>query len=490
MNLLPVLERLHLVKASLPRGIQVEPPITAATTMGRPSWSQSPLTDFNPWFKIPQHQNLRLYEQLVETVPLINAALERLVQLVGCPNIETEDEAGKEDWQEWWDGLRVNRVQRGGENWFSCHCIDHLVYGRAHAEIILAASGRDIFGLQELHTRTIELRPKRPYGVDLVQNIGLGGPIVLNSDLMLSTYHDVRNDSPQGNSLLYGLVFVCEIYARMLTSLKNTWERYGVPSYHANYEPPTGPNSGYSDPTGIKGNTIAGQIAAQLEAVAASRAEGGTRDLVTVGKVMVDILGAAGAELDIVDPGRHILEQIVAKTGLPPMVLALQWQAGERIGQVQLGLLGELIDHIRDHMEASLRYLFTLRQAIVGRPFEFDLSWEAPTLMDAAEQAKADLSAAQARGAELKYHERLWTLGIESAEDVARAFREELEDKTDAEVHAALPRLLATPPVPPAEPFGGGGTGNGQEQPSERPVSGVRGLDSLYSAKAFGNGKH
>jgi hypothetical protein len=50
-------------------------------------------------------------------------------------------------------------------------------------------------------------------------------------------------------------------------------------------------------------------------------------------------------------PFRSICEQVVAKTGLPPMMLGLQWQAGERIGADQAKLLSARIDAIRQALE-------------------------------------------------------------------------------------------------------------------------------------------
>ncbi|HEY9013937.1 MAG TPA: hypothetical protein VIM84_02600, partial [Gemmatimonadales bacterium] len=186
--------------AALPeRGIE---PITQP--MGRPSWQLTELGFVNPFATIPQHQRLDLYEQLVELVPIINAALARIVQLVGCPKPVSEtNPTAAEELLEWWEGVKVNRIQTGGGNWFAGWCFDHLMYGRAHAEIILTGRKTDIYALQELHTRTIDLRPRATgYGVDIVQSGRVTGiPQLLNPQLILTAVHDVRQDSPQGNSL-------------------------------------------------------------------------------------------------------------------------------------------------------------------------------------------------------------------------------------------------------------------------------------------------
>src|SRR5437762_2340437 len=145
-------------------------PIAIATPTGRTSWQLNQASLSNPFLFVPQHQNLHLYEQLVETIPVINAALSRIVQFVGCPKIESEDAEAQADLEQWWDGVSVNRIQVGGENLFATWVMDSLVYGRAHAEIILRADRSDIFALQELHPRTIFLRPQKDaYGLDIVQ---------------------------------------------------------------------------------------------------------------------------------------------------------------------------------------------------------------------------------------------------------------------------------------------------------------------------------
>lgn len=464
--------------------------VAIATPVGRPSWQLAQASLANPWTRVPQHQNLHLYEQLVETIPLLNAALERIVQLVGCPKIEADDEDQANDLLAWWQNLSVNRIMTGGRNWFSGWLMDALTYGRSHAEIILRADRTDIYALQELHSRTIDLRPLPDgYGIEIVQLNRGGGPVVLPRELILTAVHDVRNDSPQGNSLLYGLLFAGEIYEKLLFSLKETWTRFGTPTYHVAWTPP----EGFNDPTGAKGAVVAQGFSAALTDALKSRANGDVRDFITVGDTTVSIIGANGETLDIQIPGRHLLEQIVAKTGLPPMLLGLQWQAGERIGAVQAGLVSEMIDEIRGHLEAPIRYLFRLRQALVGRPFDFQLCWEAPSLMDAIETAQAEAQQAMADLNRLKLHERLWTLGIEANIEVAREFKPELEGKDDAEVRRRLPNLLAEPPAPLALPPAGGGGNPPNGGPGEPPLGTPFGRRVTYGdawPAKNGNGRH
>lgn len=462
MNLL---ERFGLQrKASLPVVAREEMGVVAlASSQTRRSYQLGSPVLANPFLIVPQHQNLVLYEQFAKTIPILPAAMRRITELVGCPKAASEDQDATDEVNEWWENVQVNQIQQGGANWFAGHVFDHQLYGRAHAELIPTADRTDIGAIQELHTRTIDLRPKAvAYGVEIVQRLALGGfPKVLNPALILTSVHDIQGDSPQGNSLIGGLEFVSEIYEKILIATRGVWNRFGQPSYWLNFEPP----EKWDDPLGIRGAAINANQAAMMDNIEQARANGDIKNFSTVGKVTVQILGANGETLDIEVPGRHILEQICAATGLPPWMFGYHWSTTERLSRDQAIILGERIDSVREHLEAPLLYLFRLRQALVGRPFteKCMLEWEAPSLMDATEEAKGDLLRAQADGAKLKILEREWTLGIVSNIDVAREMRGDLEGMTDAEVLAKLPDLLAAPPAPPANPLAASGDPASQE---------------------------
>lgn len=55
------------------------------------------------------------------------------------------------------------------------------------------------------------------------------------------------------------------------------------------------------------------------------------RDFVAVGDVDIKVIGADSPVLDSQVPVRQILEQLVARTGIPPFMLGLSWSATERM---------------------------------------------------------------------------------------------------------------------------------------------------------------
>lgn len=432
----------------------------------RLSWEQGPAGFINPFFKIPQQQNLYLLEQIPQLIPSVGSAMRILTQLVGCPKVESENKAAQEEAMEWWEKVNVNQTGTGGGVWFSGHVKDHLLYGRAHAEIIPRFSLTDIYALQELHPRTIEMRPRpEGYGVDLIQSLFFGLSQPLDRDLTLTTIHDYQQDNPHGCSIICNLPRVAEILNKMLQSLSNTWERFGMPTFVVIYKPA----KEISDPEGTKGREVVSEAMTGLEAAVLAKANGETRDFGASGDFDIRILGAEGEALDIEVPGRLILEEITSVFGLPPWMLNKHWSTTERLSIEQAKLLGENITEIRQHLMPSIRYLFNLRQAFVGRPFEFEVTWDAPSLVDAQAEAQAEKTKWEALSANIKANREMWTLGAIKPEEFVRRTRPDLAEATDAKIREECPELLQMPPMV-MSPLGGGGPGAQEEQPPREPV--------------------
>ena len=81
------------------------------------------------------------------------------------------------------------------------------------------------------------------------------------------------------------------------------------------------------------------QIAEQWSQAMQESRHGVVRDFVAVGDVQIKVIGADGQILDSEVPVRQILEQLVAKTGLPPFLLGLNWASTERMSAQQTDLL-------------------------------------------------------------------------------------------------------------------------------------------------------
>jgi hypothetical protein len=95
-------------------------------------------------------------------------------------------------------------------------------------------------------------------------------------------------------------------------------------------------------------------------------------------------------------PVRQILEQLVAKTGLPPFLLGLSWSTTERMSAQQADILTAEIWALRRTVEPVLRRICKTFLALEGMDDRVEVCWEEISLQDMTEEAQADLYRAQA----------------------------------------------------------------------------------------------
>ena len=124
---------------------------------------------------------------------------------------------------------------------------------------------------------------------------------------------------------------------------------------------------------------------------------GGVRDFVAVGDVGIKVIGGDAPILDSEVPVRQILEQIVAKTGLPPFMLGLTWSSTERMSTQQADMLTTEITAIRRALTPALERICRLWLRMRGFTCGFEVVWDEINLQDEVEEAKAALYREQAR---------------------------------------------------------------------------------------------
>ena len=123
---------------------------------------------------------------------------------------------------------------------------------------------------------------------------------------------------------------------------------------------------------------------------------GSIRDFVAVGDVDIRVIGADNQVLDSEVPVRQILEQLVAKTGLPPFLLGLSWSSTERMSVQQADLLTSEITAIRRSVTPVVEKICDLWLRLHGYDCGFSVVWDDINLQDQVEEARAALYRAQA----------------------------------------------------------------------------------------------
>ena len=123
---------------------------------------------------------------------------------------------------------------------------------------------------------------------------------------------------------------------------------------------------------------------------------GTVRDFVAVGDVQIKVIGGEAPILDSQVPVRQILEQLVAKTGLPPFLLGLNWSTTERMSAQQADILTGELWALRRTVEPVLRKICKTYLALEGLDDRVEIVWDEISLQDMTEQARAELYKAQA----------------------------------------------------------------------------------------------
>ncbi|MBI3911450.1 MAG: hypothetical protein HY320_11030 [Armatimonadetes bacterium] len=406
---------------------------------GRPLWlASNALRALHSW--VPPEAELRLYDEMRRSFPILDVAITTLVRLCGRIRVEGPAEL-REELEAFLQGVQVNQLQRGFHGWLEAHLDQMILYGKGIGEIVLNRSRTDVYALMNLDARTIRFRAGRdPLSLEVIQQAaGQWEPVVLDSARVLLSLHNPQGDNPHGTSLLRSLPFVAEACSIIENATAQVWQRMGAPSFHVNWVP----DEGFTDPQGTLTEAVVNNLQQQFTEVMASRRVGEVRDLFTSGQVRIGIIGSEGQILAVQEPLRAFLEQMVAVTGLPPWLLGLHWSSTERLSAQQADLLISNIEALRRAVQPQIDYLIDLRQRLRGRAGRIRVAWTPVNLQDMTEQARADAWREQARQRRIENARRMWELGFWSQQRAARD-----ADEGISEVDRVYP-------VPPGEPIRG-----------------------------------
>ena len=125
-------------------------------------------------------------------------------------------------------------------------------------------------------------------------------------------------------------------------------------------------------------------------------ARGEVRDFISSGNVEIKVIGADSPLLDTEIPVRQLLEQIIAKLGIPPFLLGLSWSSTERMSQQQSDILTSELEYYRRILTPVIKKICTCFLRMNGSLGNVFVEWENINLQDEVELANARLVNAQA----------------------------------------------------------------------------------------------
>ena len=138
------------------------------------------------------------------------------------------------------------------------------------------------------------------------------------------------------------------------------------------------------------------QIAKEWARAMEDSKNGTVRDFVAMGDVQIGVIGGDAPILESQIPVRQMLEQLIAKTGLPPFLLGLNWSTTERMSTQQADILTSELWALRRTVEPAVRKICRMYLALEGLDDRVEILWDDISLQDITEQARADLYLAQA----------------------------------------------------------------------------------------------
>lgn len=334
---------------------------------------------------------IKLYRAIREAVPILDAAIMKLIRLTGGFEIVCGDKSLQEQINTFLRRVNVGRGQRGINSFLDCYLDSMITCGRAVGEIVLGPA-RDIEAVICGNVLDIAVREgDSPLDFELCAYDGGGGLKPLPyQDLLLFTPFNPETDSPYGVSLMRSMPFLSEILLKIYNSIGVNWDRAGNVRFAVVYKP----QGDIVDRAFAKERSE--QIAGEWSAAMQSGKSGSVRDFVAVGDVDIKVIGADNQILDSEVPVRQILEQIIARTGIPPFMLGLNWSSTERMSAQQADLMTSEITAIRRGLEPAIERICDLWFRLRGSDRNYSIKWDDINLQDEVEEAHSRLYRAQA----------------------------------------------------------------------------------------------
>ena len=333
-----------------------------------------------------------LYRAIREGVPVVDAAICKLVRLCGGVNALCRDGRAQEELDRFLRTVSVGRGQRGIQAFLDQYLDSMLVCGRAVGEIVPAPDGRGIAAVLCADVGRIEVR-EGDSPLDFTLCVRDGGGVVREperQELLLFTPFQPEAGAPYGASLLRSMPFLANILMKIFEAVGKNWERMGNVRFAVVCK----------GEDGAAVQDRCAQVAREWSAAMQAGRDGAVRDFVCAGDVEIRTIGADNQMLDSEVPVRQILEQLVAKTGIPPFLLGLSWSSTERMSAQQADILTSEIAAIRRSLEPVVERVCELWLRLKGYDDRVRVDWLDVNLQDEESEARAALYRAQARAVE------------------------------------------------------------------------------------------
>lgn len=343
---------------------------------------------------------IKLYRTLKEAVPIIDAAISKIIRLTGEFEIKCTDPNIEISINNFISNVKVNSCEKGANYFILSHLNQLLTYGTAVGEIVINPENNSIEALYNASLNDVLLSTKNSplkLSISCRKKDGSFEPIKY-PDLVLISALNPEPGNIYGNSVMKGLPFISNILLKIYHSIGVNWERIGNVRFAVTYKP----SSDSGDRAYSKER--AAQIASEWSK--AMKSGGRPSDFIAIGDVGIKVIGADNQILESQVPVRQMLEQIVSKLSIPPFLLGLSWSTTETMSTQQAEILSSELEAYRRILNPIIKKICDMWLRINGLQTEYEISWSKIDLKDQLQSANSRFINAKAHEIEKRLEEK------------------------------------------------------------------------------------
>lgn len=333
-----------------------------------------------------------LYDKLRFHIPIIDAAITKIIRLTGGFEVICSDESLQNELNSFLENVPVGLTGKSISTFIDNFLDSLITFGSAVGEIVINSSENRIAGLYNGNPSAIKISAgasplSRQYSVR--SDNGKFRNIAHPERILYSSL-------PNGRSVLRGLPAISSILLRIYQCIGQNFDRAGNVRYAVTYKPQK--DSGDA----VYSKERALQIAREWQDGMNSAKYGSVKDFVAVGDVDIKVIGADNQLFDTNVPVRQLLEQIVSKLSIPPFLLGLSWSSTERMSSQQADILTSELEYYRRILTPVITDIADAYLCSKGYDAQCRVEWVNINLQDESALAEARLKNAQAREIEMR----------------------------------------------------------------------------------------
>ncbi len=334
-----------------------------------------------------------LYDSLRVTVPVIDAAIGKIVRLTGGYRVICEDEELQPLMDSFVSDVPVGLTGQSLQSFTDGFLESLLTYGNAVGEIVLDSDTLKINALYNGDPSMVAVAADSRTGLPVYCKKCRDGKLeaLRNQGLILFSALNPPPGRCMGVSILRGLPSLSRILMKIYRCIGQNYERAGNVRYAVTYKP-----SGDSSERAYS-KERAMQIAKEWSDGMTAAKNGEIRDFVAVGDVDIKVIGADNQLFDTEVPVRQIMEQLIAKLSVPPFLLGLNWSTTERMSSQQADILTSELEYYRRIITPVIKKTAVIFLMQNGYSSGVTVEWDNINLQDESVLAEARLKNAQAQ---------------------------------------------------------------------------------------------